>query len=171
MQEIVNDIIVNQFGRSLKALRGLLKKAQSHAQERKFDENLFLQTRLAPDMFPFVRQVQIVSDTAKATVARLSGKTAPSFPDEEKTLAELVTRVDKTLEYLNGFSAKYFANYTSQKITFPWNPGVHMTGDDYLSSFAIPNFFFHFTTAYDLLRLHGVQIGKGDYMGEMNWKK
>lgn len=171
MNTLVYDFLIPQMTRSLRSLKLLLVKAQKQAQDRGFDENAFLSVRLAPDMFPFVRQVQIAADIAKASAAKLSGKTAPVFPDEEKTVAELILRVEKTIDYLSSFSAGDFKDYATQQITFPWKPGVYMTGDDYFISHAIPNFYFHMTTAYDLLRTNGVQLGKADYLGEQNYKK
>lgn len=171
MQHSVHELTAIQFTRGLKGLKEILKKAQSYASDRKFDENNFLQLRLAPDMFPLVRQVQITTDTAKGAVARLSGKTPPSFPDEEKTMAELIARVDRTIGYLREFSEKDFGDYTQQKISFPWKPAEHLMGADFLSSHAIPNFYFHLATTYALFRLHGLPIGKSDYLGEQNWKK
>ena len=170
MELKVSDLIVNQFARNLGTLRGMLLKAGQHAEARKFDENLFLQTRLAPDMYPFIKQVQMTCDTAKGAVARLSGKTAPIFSDDEKSLKELIVRVEKTLEYVRSFSTGDFSAYTTQKITFPWKPGAHMIGADYLLGFAIPNFYFHLTTTYALLRVAGVNIGKSDFIGELPWK-
>ncbi|MCB9072792.1 MAG: DUF1993 domain-containing protein [Bdellovibrionaceae bacterium] len=170
MKHSVNDLIVNQYISGLKALKGILKKAQAFAAERKFDENSFLQLRLAPDMFPLVKQVQIVSDTAKGTVAKLAAKAAPVFEDNEKTLSELFTRIDKTIDFLKEFKNEEFSQYTNQKITFHWNPGVYMMGDDYLVTHSIPNFYFHMTIVYSLLRLHGVCLGKGDFLGEQNFK-
>lgn len=170
MQPTVNEIIVEQFSRSLGNLKNLLKKATTHAHDRKFDENLFLQSKLATDMFPLLRQVQIACDTAKLSCARLSGTQAPAFPDEEKTISELLTRIDKTLEYLKTFATDDFKDYENQKISFFWNPGKHIMGHDYVISYAIPNFYFHLTTAYAILRSNGVHLGKGDYLGEMQWK-
>lgn len=170
MQPTVNEIVVEQFSRSLNNLKNILKKAQTHAQERKFDENLFLQSKLATDMFPLARQVQIVCDTAKLSCSRLSGTTAPAFPDEEKTITELLARVDKTLDYIKTFATNDFKGYENQKISFHWNPGKHIMGHDYVLSYALPNFYFHLTTAYAILRSSGVHLGKGDYLGEMQWK-
>jgi hypothetical protein len=171
MQHNVNDIIVNQFTRSLKALKNILKTAEAHATERKFDPNLFLDMRLAPDMFPLVRQVRFVSDTAKGAVSRLSGKTAPVFEDNEKTMEELINRVQRTIDYVAEFKKETFADYKTKKVSFPFYPGVHLTGEDYLVQHAIPNFYFHISTTYSLLRASGVKIGKQDYLGEQNWLK
>lgn len=171
MNHSVNDISVNQYTRSLKALKGILQKAQSFAQSRKFDENLLLQLRMAPDMFPLVKQVQIASDVAKATVAKLSGKTAPVFSDDEKTMTELIARVDKTISFLQEFKNETFKEYAQKQMTFPWYPGMSLMGEDYLSSYSIPNVYFHITTTYNLLRMHGVELGKADFLGDLNWKK
>ena len=133
--------------------------------------NNFLQMRLAPDMLPFVKQIQICSDTAKGACARLSGQTAPKYEDNEATIEELIARIDKTVMYISGFKAEDFADYQSAKIMFPRYPGVYISGADYLASHALPNFYFHMTTAYNILRLHGLEIGKGDYLGEQNWIK
>lgn len=171
MQHNVHDIVVTQMSRSLRALRGLLVKATEFAKERKFDENNFVTMRLAPDMFPFSRQVQIACDSAKFAATRLSGKTAPSFPDEEKTMAELIERVDKTVAVLQAFSPEDFQDYASKVITFQFRPGVQLGGEDYLSSHVLPNFYFHLSMVYAMLREHGVVIGKGDFLGEQNWQK
>lgn len=170
MQPTVNELVVDQFSRSLGNLKNILKKGQAHAQDRKFDENLFLQTKLAADMFPFIRQVQITCDIAKATCARLTGTTAPSFPDDEKSITELFARIDKTLDYVKTFTGNDFKGYENQKISFPWNPGKHLMGHDYLISYALPNFYFHLAASYALLRSNGVHLGKGDYLGEIQWK-
>lgn len=171
MKHDVNDIVVNQFTRSLNALKNILKKAKSHAEERKFDPNMYLDMRLAPDMFPLSRQVQIVTDNAKGAVARLTGKTAPVFEDGKTTLDELLARIDKTIDFLATTKAEDFADYASKKASFHWKPDVYMMGDDYLVSHVIPTFYFHMTTTYALLRQCGVHIGKADYLGEQNWKK
>jgi hypothetical protein len=169
MQHDIHDIVVNQYTRTLEALRGILLKAQEHAKERKFDENSFLQLRIAPDMFPLVRQVQIACDGAKFACAKLSGKPAPAFADEEKTLEELFQRINKTLEFIQGFKKEDFKAYEAQKITFPWYPGKAIMGNDYIISHSIPNFFFHVSAVYMLIRGAGVNIGKADFLGKQNW--
>lgn len=171
MKHSVHDLIAVQFSRSLLGLKGLLLKARAHAETRKFDENLFLQLRVAPDMFPFVKQIQITTDGAKGAAARLTGKTAPVFADNETTLTQLIERIERTVEFLQSTSEKDYEGYESRTMAFPWSPGVHLKGFDYLSSHAIPNFYFHMTTAYTLLRSSGVEVGKGDFLGEQNWIK
>jgi hypothetical protein len=170
MKNPVYEIVVDQFTRNLNSLRTLLQKAKEHASERKFDENNFLQVRLAPDMFPFVKQVQMTTDNAKGAASRLAGVTAPKFEDNEKSLDELISRVNKTVEYLSSLRSEQFNKYAEQKISFPWYPGKCLEGDDYFVSYAIPNFYFHLTTSYAILRNSGVPIGKGDFLGEINWK-
>lgn len=170
MNHSVNDLVVNQYTRSLNALKGILKKGQAFAKERNFDENLLLQLRLAPDMFPLVKQVQITSDIAKASAAKLANKAMPSFADDEKTLAEVFTRIDKTIDFLKEFKSEQFKDYSQQKMSFPWHPGKHLMGEDYLASHSLPNMYFHITTVYALLRTHGVPLGKADFLGEQNWK-
>jgi len=170
VQPTVNELVVEQFTRSLGNLKNILKKAHTHAQDRKFDENLFLQSKLAADMFPLIKQIQITCDTAKLTCSRLSGIAAPAFPDDEKTMSDLYARIDKTVDYIKTFATNDFKGYENQKISFFWNPGKHIMGHDYVISYALPNFYFHLSTAYAILRSNGVHIGKGDYLGEMQWK-
>lgn len=153
------------FQKSLKALDGLLVKAQAYAAEKQLNEAELLQERLAPDMFPFVKQVQVACDNAKGAAARLSGAEAPSHADEEKTLEELRARIAKTLAYLDTITEASFDGADQRQITLPYFPGKFMHGFDYAREYALPNFFFHVTTAYAILRKHGAQIGKADYMG------
>lgn len=170
-QELIYSMICEQFTRNLNALSKILIKAKAHAEERKWDGNQWTQMKLAPDMFAFARQVQITSDTAKGAVARLAGKTPPAWADDEKTMEELISRVQKTVEYISTFKAQDFAQYHTHKVSFPWYPGHYLAGHDYLVSHAIPNFYFHLTTTYNLLRLHGVNLGKADFLGETQWHK
>jgi len=171
MKHSVADIVLNQFSRSLIALKEILREAEAHARARDFNPDLFLQLKLSPDMFPLVKQVQITCDIAKASAARLSGSEIPSHPDTESSLEELLSRIDKTLNYLSRFKENDFSNYTKQTVSFKWNPGLQLNGDDYLVSYAIPNFYFHLTTTYALLRMHGVNLGKADYLGKLNWQE
>jgi hypothetical protein len=170
MQNLVYELISAQYIASLSALKEILLKAKSHAETNKFDPNKFLDMKLAPDMFPFTKQIQIASDNAKGAVSRLSGKEAPKFEDNEKTFDEVIARIDKTIEYLSQFKPEDFKDFQNQKISFPWYPGKYLNGKDYLVGFALPNFYFHTTTAYNLLRGAGVQIGKSDFLGNLNWQ-
>ncbi len=166
----VSDLIINQFSKNLLALRGILEKARTHADNHKFNPDLFLDTKLAPDMFNFTRQVQITTDIAKGAAARLGGKTAPIFEDKEKSLEDLISRVNMTLNFLENFKPEDFAEFREKKISFPWKPGASLEGIDFLTSHAIPNFYFHMSMTYALLRSFGVNIGKGDFLGAQNWK-
>jgi uncharacterized protein len=143
-----------------------LDKAEAHAAERKFDPVVLLGTRLAPDMLPLSRQVQIACDGPKFCVARLAGVEAPKFEDNEATVAELKARIAKTIAYVNSIPAARIDGTEAKDITIPRREGSHvMQGEPYLKHFVLPNLFFHVTTAYALLRHNGVPLGKGDYLG------
>jgi uncharacterized protein len=154
------------FNRMLGNLSHFLDKAQASAESRKFDPTVLLQARLAPDMLPFTTQVLIACDTAKLAVARLAGVDAPKYEDNEKTIAELKARIDKTLAYIASVPAASLNGREDIEITFPVGRDKTRTlkGGDYLNHWALPNFFFHVTTAYALLRHNGVALGKADYM-------
>ena len=155
------------FVRMLGNLLVWLDKAQAHAEQRKFDPNNYLGLRLAPDMLPFARQVQIASDTAKGCMARLAGVEAPKWDDNETSLEELRARVRKTLDYVNSVSAAQVDGSEGREITIPRRSGEPLVfnGETYLKHYALPNLYFHLTTAYALLRHGGVELGKGDYLG------
>ncbi|PIP93783.1 MAG: hypothetical protein COW00_07820 [Bdellovibrio sp. CG12_big_fil_rev_8_21_14_0_65_39_13] len=169
MENLVHEIIVTSYIRNLKAMKTILAKAKAHADTNKFEVNRFMDMKLAPDMFNFTKQIQIATDNAKGAVARLAAVEAPVFADTESTWEEITSRLDQTIAFISKFKAEDFKNWSEQKITFPWYPGKAINGKDYLTGFAIPNFYFHLTTAYDLLRQNGVQIGKQDFLGEINW--
>jgi hypothetical protein len=163
-------LTIRQFIRSLKILDTLLDRATKHAEARKFDVNNFCSSRLYPDMLPFLAQVRIACDTAKATAANLSGKEAPKHEDTETTVADLRGRIAKCVAYLETFSADDFQKTSARTpVTLPNRPGKVILADDYLFTRQIPNFYFHFTTAYDLLRHGGVEVGKTDYLGALNF--
>jgi len=154
------------FVRVLTNLKGILVKGAAHAESRKLDPSVLTGDRLYPDMFPLTRQVQIACDTAKNSAARLAGVEAPKHEDTEKTFAELQARVDKVLGYLKGFEPKQIEGSEERTIKMP-SPGgeVSFRGEDYLVYFALPNLFFHATTAYNILRHDGVELGKMDFLG------
>lgn len=160
--------ICQQQVRTLKNLVQLLDKAVPYAQSKKFEYSVLLQSRLAPDMFPLMRQIQIACDTAKFNAARLSGKTAPSHPDEEKTLDEAKVRIQSVITYLESFQESDFRGYHERKITHPRWEEKWMTGADFFVEYAIPNFFFHTVAAYSILRHNGVDVGKTDYLGALS---
>jgi uncharacterized protein len=163
-------LVVRQMMRSLRALDAVLEKAISYAAARKFDVNNFCSARLFPDMLPFVAQVRIACDIAKATAGNLSGKEVPRHEDNETTVAELRARIAKCLAVLETFTADDFARTTGTTMVRVANrPGKAIAADEYLFARQIPNFFFHVTTAYDLLRHGGVEIGKSDYFGPIEW--
>ena len=151
----------------LGALSGLLDKAEAFAAAKKIDPSVLLNWRLAPDMFPFTRQVQIAADQAKNGSARLAGVEAPRYEDDETTLDQLKARLAKTIAYLEKLDLKQIDDAADREITFPLGPNNkgHMKGADYLNHFVLPNFHFHLTTAYAILRHCGVEIGKRDFLG------
>lgn len=159
-----------QYKKMLKSLDGWMAKAAAHADAKKFEVNNFCEARLIADMYPFTKQVQSACDSAKFFAARLSGKEAPKHEDNEKTWTELRERIKKCLTYLETFSAKDFANAKDKKISPGWAEGKWLTADEFANDLSQPNFFFHVTTAYAILRANGVDIGKQDYIGGLNLK-
>jgi uncharacterized protein len=163
-------VIVLEMKKMLRGLDSWLTKASSHAESKKFDTGVLVQSRLAPDMFPLVRQIQTACDTAKLGTARLAGKEAPSHADTETTFAELSARIHSVVAYLDTFSEKDFADVETRTISLPRWEGKSMTVVDYFVEHAIPNFFFHTTMVYALLRQAGVEIGKRDFLGALTLK-
>jgi uncharacterized protein len=154
------------FEIGLAALSANLDKAEAYAGAKKFDPAVLLQWRLAPDMFPLVRQVQVSTDQAKNGSARLAGVEAPAYEDNETTIAQLKARIAKTLAFLKTLDAKQIDASADREITFPLGPAKgHMKGADYLNHFVLPNFYFHLATAYNILRHCGLEIGKRDFIG------
>lgn len=155
--------------RGLGILSTLIEKGAAHAAERKLDPASLVGARLAPDMLPLSGQVQRASDTAKFAAARLTGEGAPSFADEETTLDQLRERCARTISYLDTVRPEAFEGSETRTITFGGrDTKLTARGDAYLLGFALPNFFFHLTTAYDILRHVGVAIGKRDYLGRFD---
>ena len=152
--------------RTLTAMLAWLDKAQAHAEARKFDANNYLGLRLAPDMLPFTKQIQIACDMAKGCVARLSGQDVPKWDDNESTLDELRARIRKTLDYVGGFPAAQIDGSDAREIVLQMRVGeVKFSGEDYLKHYVLPNVYFHATTTYALLRQAGVELGKRDFLG------
>jgi hypothetical protein len=160
------------FEIALTALSGVLDKGAAFAATKKIEPSVLLQGRLAPDMFPLVRQVQIASDQVKNGAARLAGVEPPRYEDKESTFDELKTRIANTLAYVKGLDAKAIDAAADREITFPLGPSNkgHMKGDEYLTHFVLPNLYFHATTAYAILRHAGVDIGKRDFLGAIPMK-
>ena len=151
--------------RQLSALLRILEKAEAYAADRKFDVNVFVTDRLAPDMLPFKFQIQSATDHAKFTAARLAGKAPPVWPDEEKTFGELKARIGKALDYLKTFAPEDLAGGDDRDVTVKIGGQERtISGEAYFLNRSLPNFFFHVTTAYDILRHRGVPIGKGDFL-------
>lgn len=152
--------------RGLTNLRAILTKGEAHAKEREFDAGVLIASRLAPDMFPLSRQVQIACDMAKGCAARLAGVDVPSWPDTEADFAGLVARVDRTLEFLRAADAGPIDASAQRPIELQTRRGVlRFSGIDYLRYFVLPNFYFHATATYAILRHNGVELGKADFLG------
>lgn len=157
------------FIRMLTNLKGILDKAATHAQAKKIDESVLINARLFPDMLPLIKQVHIATDFACGTGARLSGAEPPSYEDNEKTFAELVARIERSIEYLRTLKPAAIDGSETREIVRPvrGQPKT-FTGINYLQQFALPNFFFHTTTTYAILRHHGVELGKADFIGALD---
>ena len=145
-----------------------LDKAEAHAKEKSFDPNLFVSFRLAPDQLAFARQIQIACDTAKLGASRITGKEAPSHADTEQTLDELRLRLKSVISYLDGFVEKDFDGAATRSVTQPRWEGKVMTGKDYFIEHVQPNFYFHASHTYAILRHNGVPVGKRDYLGALS---
>lgn len=155
-------VLAHQLG----AMLAWLDKAEAHAQARQFDAVNYLGLRLAPDMLPFTKQIQIACDMAKGCVARLAGQEVPAWPDDEATLDQLRARLVRTIDYVRGFSAAQIDGSDAREIVLPTRTGEprRFTGENYLKQFVLPNLYFHASMAYALLRHAGVELGKKDYL-------
>ena len=167
MKISVQAVTVDLFTQSLTNLSALLEKGLAHATARKFDPSVLLNSRLAPDMFPLSRQVQIACDSAKNSVARVAALEPPRFEDNEKTIEELRARIARTIEYIKGVPTTAFEGAEDRDIRVPVGPDkfLDFKGIDFIQRWAIPNVFFHITTTYALLRHNGVEVGKRDFLG------
>jgi hypothetical protein len=159
------------FTKTLDNLEKWMDKAAESAKERAFDVDVLAQARLAPDQFSFVQQVQAACDQAKYAAAYLSGKSAPSHPDTEKTFAELRERIAKCTAFVTSVREQDLAGADERKVAPSWLGGRWLTGRDYFVQMAVPNFFFHATMAYAILRHNGVKLGKADYIGGLSVKE
>lgn len=154
------------FTRMLENLAAILQKADKHAAEKKIDPAVLIASRLHPDMFALAQQVQIAADAAKGAAARLAGLEPPSFEDNEKTFPELAERCRKTVAYLGTLTPEQIDGSEDRTVTWQTRRGPKsMPGLAYLLNHTLPNFYFHVTTAYDILRHDGVELGKRDYLG------
>jgi hypothetical protein len=159
---------VPQMKKMLLNLLSWIDKAVSYAEEKKFDPEVLLSARLAPDQYNFTRQVQTACDSAKFAAARGSGQEPPSHPDTESTIEELRARIRSVVEYIESVEESAYAGADERVIVLPFIQGMACRGEDYLIELALPNFTFHLTTAYAILRHNGVNLGKRDYVGSMN---
>ncbi len=154
------------FNRTMTNLSAILDKAAAHAEAKKIDQAVFMAARLAPDMLALPRQVQIVTDTARRSMARLAGQEAPPLEDKEANFADLKARLAKSVDYVKSFQPGQIDGSEERSIVMKvGGDDMKFTGRDYLLGFAFPNFFFHVTTAYNILRHNGVEIGKRDFLG------
>ena len=168
----IYEITIPQFKKMLGCMNNWLDAAVAFAQQKNgFDPNTLLAARLAPDQYPFARQVQVVCDSAKSAAALLAGREPPKHPDTEKTIDELRARIRTCLAYLETFTPKDFEGAGTRGIKlhfFP--PGKVISGNDYLVEMALPNFYFHLTTVYAILRHNGVNLGKRDFIGSLTYR-
>jgi uncharacterized protein len=167
MKISVHAMTVDIFASALSSLSVLLEKGAAHAAAKKFDPTVLVNARLAPDMFPLSKQVQIACDLAKNSIARLAALEPPRFEDNEKTIEELRARTARTIDYIKGVPASAFEGSEDRDIKVPAGPDrvLEFKGLPFVQKWAIPNVFFHVTTAYNILRHNGVEIGKRDFLG------
>ena len=164
----MSQVSLPAFLRGFDVLSTLLDKAEQHAEAKKIDVAVLMQARLSLDMMPFVRQVQTICDGPKLALARLSGIEAPSFPDTETSFAELRDRVAKTRDFVGSIKPESLEGAETRAISLKAGPRtLDFAGQDYLLAFVLPNFYFHVTTAYAILRHNGVPLGKIDYLGAL----
>ena len=159
------DVTVPQLVKTLKNLDTWLVAATTYADKRKFPVDNLVNARIAPDMFTFAKQVQTACDNGKFIAGRLSGKEWPSHPDTETTFEQLRARIATVVAHLETYKAADFAGAEERKISLPWMEGKWMTGAEYVNQFALPNFYFHVTNAYAILRHNGVELGKQNFIG------
>jgi hypothetical protein len=161
------DAAIRLFAKTLENLDQWMEKAEAHAKAKGFEVDVLAQARLAPDAFSFTQQVQAACDQAKFAAAYLGAQKPPSHPDTEKTFPELRQRIEKCRAFVEGVTAKDFEGAAQRRVAPPWLQGRWLTGEDYLEHVAVPNFFFHATMAYAILRHNGVELGKMDYIGSL----
>jgi hypothetical protein len=170
---MIYDTVVPQFIKMLENLLAILDEAEKYAADKKFDVGVLLHSRQAPDQFNFIRQVQVACDTAKFGAARLTDteKDAPTHADIEQTLSEIKARIESVIAYLNGFSSDDFSASAELRISQARWEGKTLSGYEYLIQHVIPNFYFHVTSAYSILRHNGVGIGKKIYLGALPYRE
>jgi hypothetical protein len=161
--------VVSQYAQALQALETWLDKAEQHAKARKFDVGVLMSGRLTADMKPFIYQVQSACDYVKGAAAWLSGQTPPKHEDMEQTIDDVRARIRKTIAFVESVKEPQFAGASERKVSLSWAPGKVLGGEDYLIQMSIPNVYFHLAIAYAILRQGGVDIGKMDFLGPINW--
>ncbi len=159
------------FQKNLTSLKGILVKGAEHATSVGMSEADLLTSKLAHDMFPLVKQIQIATDNAKGATARLAGVEPMTLADDETTVAQLLVRIEKVEAYLATFTPEQFSDAAERKVTLHYFPGKFITGHDYLLQYAIPNFFFHMNMTYAIVRMIGAPLGKSDYIGGANFQE
>ena len=164
------DETIPQFTKMLRNLDKWLDKAVAHAQAKSFDPQVLVQSRLAPDQYALVRQVQAACDAAKTAAARLTGEEPPKHPDTEQTLEEIRARIRTCITYLESKKPEQFAGADTRPVALPFIPGKLILGADYVHELSLPNFYFHLSMAYAILRHNGVDLGKTDFIGSLKLK-
>jgi hypothetical protein len=157
--------VINQCAQALHQIEIWLDKAESHAKAKKYDVNILMTSRLAPDQNHFINQVQFGGDYVKYGAARLSGQAPPSWEDNEKTIEDVRARIQKTIAFAQSIKEEQYEGAADRLLEVNWAPGKKIRADDYLLQLTIPNVYFHVTTAYAILRHNGVDVGKGDFLG------
>ncbi len=168
---MIYDMTVTQFTKMLKNLDAILAKAIPFAEAKKIEVDVLLNSRLAPDQFNLIRQIQIACDASKFCISKLTEKDAPVHDDKETTLPQLRNRIAETITFLGSVSEKDFSKAAEIKVTNPRWEGKYLMGHEYATQHSIPNVYFHITTAYQILRHNGVEIGKKDFLGAMPFKQ
>jgi hypothetical protein len=161
--------VISQCTQNLKSLETCFARAEQFAAARKFDAGVLVNSRLAPDMQPFSYQVQSACDYIKGAAAWLSGRTPPKHEDNERTFDELRARIGKTVAFVEGLSETDYSGAGAQNVRLSWAPGKQIGGEDYLLQVIVPNVYFHLSMAYAILRHNGVEVGKMDFLGPMNF--
>ncbi len=167
----VYDVSVPGFINHLKSLSRILEKAKLYADDKKIDMSVLFSTRLFPDQFPLSKQIQIACDNAKFFVSRLTSIDAPQHPDTEETLEEFQHRIYSTIHFLESVTPEDFDGWEARIVMFNWNPDYYLTAPTYILQYAIPNILFHYVTAYSILRSCGLEIGKADFLGYIDWRQ
>jgi hypothetical protein len=161
--------VISQCSQSLKNVEAWLDKAEQFAAAKKFDVSVLLNGRLAPDMKPMIYQVQSACDYVKAAAAWLSGQRPPKHEDKEQTVEELRVRIRKTIDFVEGVSKTQYEGAEDRKVALSWAPGKVLGGEDYLLQMTVPNVYFHIAMVYSVLRSGGVDVGKMDFLGALNF--